>query len=158
VGHGNTEVDVTFAPEVNTSIGNETYGTIDIPVLILNLHIATAAWIKHMASGTGILAVAGRQPFSDYSGKFTVGDQQWKDYTVNADDLYGLIYNWDSYKNKSWFSSSTWLETDLVEAAESGNAYYGIRYDGDVIKRWNYAHRRDYRLAGRGVALRGRVS
>lgn len=51
IGHGNTEVDVTFAPKVNASLGNETYGTIDIPVLILNLHIATAAWIKHLASG-----------------------------------------------------------------------------------------------------------
>lgn len=51
IGHGATEVDVTLAPKVNTSLGNETYGTIDIPVLLFNLQIATAAWIKHLASG-----------------------------------------------------------------------------------------------------------
>ena len=51
IGHGNTEVDVTLAPQVNVSLGNETYGTVDIPVLLLNFHIATAAWLKHLASG-----------------------------------------------------------------------------------------------------------
>lgn len=54
IGHGDTEVDITKSPAVDMSLGNETYGTIDIPVLILNLQIATAAWIKHMASGAEV--------------------------------------------------------------------------------------------------------
>lgn len=48
-GHGGNEVDIVARPEVDMSLGNETYGSIDIPVLLLNIHIATCAWIKMMA-------------------------------------------------------------------------------------------------------------
>jgi len=49
-GHGGTSVDLTYQPVVNTELGNETYGSIDIPVLLLNFQVATAAWIKKEAN------------------------------------------------------------------------------------------------------------
>jgi uncharacterized protein YjfI (DUF2170 family) len=50
MGHSNTEVDVTFRPEVTSSLVIENYGSIDIPVLLINLQLATAAFIKELAS------------------------------------------------------------------------------------------------------------
>jgi len=49
-GHGGTSVDLTYQPVVNDELGNETYGSIDIPVLLLNFQVATAAWIKKEAN------------------------------------------------------------------------------------------------------------
>ncbi len=51
LGHSDFEVDLVYQPEPADGLAVETYGTIDIPVLMLNLHLATAAFIKQLASG-----------------------------------------------------------------------------------------------------------
>jgi len=51
LGHSNYEVDITYSPQGISSLAVETYGTIDIPVLLINLQLATAAFIKILASG-----------------------------------------------------------------------------------------------------------
>ncbi len=52
MGHSDFEVDITYQPEVTSGLVVENYGSIDIPVLLINLQIATAAFIKQLA-GTG---------------------------------------------------------------------------------------------------------
>jgi len=49
LGHSDYEVDITYAPENISSLAVETYGSIDIPVLLINLQLATAAFIKILA-------------------------------------------------------------------------------------------------------------
>ena len=51
MGHSDFEVDITYAPQGISSLAVETYGTIDIPVLLINLQLASAAFIKLLASG-----------------------------------------------------------------------------------------------------------
>ena len=50
MGHSDYEVDITYRPQNISSLAVETYGSIDIPVLLVNLQIATAAFIKVLAS------------------------------------------------------------------------------------------------------------
>jgi len=50
LGHSDYEVDITYRPEIISSLAIETYGSIDIPVLLINMQIATAAFIKMLAS------------------------------------------------------------------------------------------------------------
>ncbi len=52
MGHSDYEVDITYQPEITSGLVVENYGSIDIPVLLINLQIATGAFIKHLA-GTG---------------------------------------------------------------------------------------------------------
>lgn len=52
LGHSDYEVDITRSPQNISTLAVETYGSIDIPVLMINLQIATAAFIKHLASGS----------------------------------------------------------------------------------------------------------
>jgi len=49
LGHAGNEVEITYQPEIVSSLTTETYGSIDIPVLLINLQIATAAFIKQLA-------------------------------------------------------------------------------------------------------------
>ncbi len=49
LGHSDYEVDITYQPEITSSLAVETYGSIDIPVLLINLQIATGAFIKQLA-------------------------------------------------------------------------------------------------------------
>ena len=51
IGHSDYEVDITYQPEVTSGLVVENYGSIDIPVLLINLQIATAAFIKQLANG-----------------------------------------------------------------------------------------------------------
>jgi len=51
MGHSDYEVDITYSPQAISTLAVETYGSIDIPVLLINLQIATAAFIKLLASG-----------------------------------------------------------------------------------------------------------
>ncbi len=51
MGHSNYEVDITYQPEITSSLVVENYGSIDIPVLLTNLQLATAAFIKQLAWG-----------------------------------------------------------------------------------------------------------
>jgi hypothetical protein len=53
LGHSDYEVDITYSPQAISSLAVETYGSIDIPVLLINLQIATAAFIKTLASDEG---------------------------------------------------------------------------------------------------------
>jgi hypothetical protein len=50
-GHSDTEVEVSFRPQISSGLAVETYGTIDIPVLLINLQLATAAFLKELAYG-----------------------------------------------------------------------------------------------------------
>ena len=50
LGHSDYEVDITYRPQLVSTLSVETYGSIDIPVLLINLQIATAAFIKILAS------------------------------------------------------------------------------------------------------------
>ena len=50
LGHSDYEVDITYSPQAISSLAVETYGSIDIPVLLVNLQLATAAFIKILAS------------------------------------------------------------------------------------------------------------
>jgi len=50
MGHGDHEVEISYQPRVTSGLVHETYGTIDIPVLLVNLQIATAAFIKILAN------------------------------------------------------------------------------------------------------------
>jgi hypothetical protein len=50
MGHANHEVALKYQPEITSSLVNENYGSIDIPVLLINLQIATGAFIKQLAS------------------------------------------------------------------------------------------------------------
>ncbi len=52
MGHSNYEVDITYQPEITSSLVVENYGSIDIPVLLINLQVATGAFIKQLANGT----------------------------------------------------------------------------------------------------------
>ncbi len=52
MGHSDHEVDITYQPEITSGLVVENYGSIDIPVLLTNLQIATGAFIKQLA-GTG---------------------------------------------------------------------------------------------------------
>ncbi len=49
MGHSNHEVDITYQPEITSGLVVENYGSIDIPVLLINLQIATGAFIKQLA-------------------------------------------------------------------------------------------------------------
>ena len=49
-GHGDHEVEIKYQPRITSGLAVETYGSIDIPVLLINLQIATAAFIKELAS------------------------------------------------------------------------------------------------------------
>jgi hypothetical protein len=49
LGHSDYEVDITFRPQSISSLAVETYGSIDIPVLLINMQIATASFIKILA-------------------------------------------------------------------------------------------------------------
>lgn len=51
IGHGDYEVDVAYQPQFISTLAVETYGSIDIPALLINLQLATAAFIKQLASG-----------------------------------------------------------------------------------------------------------
>jgi len=51
IGHGDTEVEIRFQPQMTSGLVVETYGVIDIPVLLINLQLATAAFIKQLAGG-----------------------------------------------------------------------------------------------------------
>ncbi len=51
MGHSDHEVDITYQPEITSGLVVETYGSIDIPVLLVNLQIATGAFIKQLANG-----------------------------------------------------------------------------------------------------------
>lgn len=51
LGHSDHEVDITFSPQNISTLAVETYGSIDIPVLMINLQLATAAFIKLLAAG-----------------------------------------------------------------------------------------------------------
>jgi hypothetical protein len=51
LGHSDYEVDITYSPQAISSLAVETYGSIDIPVLLINLQLATAAFIKILAAG-----------------------------------------------------------------------------------------------------------
>ena len=61
IGHSNYEVDITFQPEITSGLVVENYGSIDIPVLLINLQIATGAFIKQLA-GTGPYAEGNDHP------------------------------------------------------------------------------------------------
>jgi len=50
LGHGDYEVELTHQPLITSGLASETYGSIDIPALIINLQVATAAFIKMLAS------------------------------------------------------------------------------------------------------------
>jgi hypothetical protein len=50
LGHSDFEVDITYRPQLVSTLSVETYGSIDIPVLLINLQLATAAFIKILAS------------------------------------------------------------------------------------------------------------
>jgi hypothetical protein len=50
IGHAGYEVEITYQPEITSGLTVETYGSIDIPVLLINLQLATAALIKQLAS------------------------------------------------------------------------------------------------------------
>ena len=50
IGHSDYEVEISYQPEISSNLANETYGSIDIPVLLINMHLAAAAFIKHLAS------------------------------------------------------------------------------------------------------------
>ena len=50
LGHHNYEVDLAHRQEAIDDIVLETYGSVDIPVLLINLTIATCALIKDLAS------------------------------------------------------------------------------------------------------------
>ena len=50
MGHSDYEVDITYRPQNISSLAVETYGSIDIPVLLINLQLATAKFIKLLAS------------------------------------------------------------------------------------------------------------
>ncbi len=50
MGHSDYEVDIVFQPEITSGLVVENYGSIDIPVLLINLQIATAAFIKQLAN------------------------------------------------------------------------------------------------------------
>jgi len=50
LGHSDYEVDITYRPQLVSTLSVETYGSIDIPVLLINLTLATAAFIKVLAS------------------------------------------------------------------------------------------------------------
>jgi len=50
LGHSDYEVDITYSPQSISGLAVETYGSIDIPVLLINLQLATAAFIKVLAS------------------------------------------------------------------------------------------------------------
>jgi hypothetical protein len=49
MGHADYGVGLTYQPNVTSGLVNETYGSIDIPVLLVNLQLATAAFIKQLA-------------------------------------------------------------------------------------------------------------
>jgi len=49
MGHSDYEVDIVHSPQDISSLAVETYGSVDIPVLLINLQIATAAFIKILA-------------------------------------------------------------------------------------------------------------
>ncbi len=49
MGHSDHEVDITYQPEITSGLVVENYGSIDIPVLLMNLQIATGAFIKQLA-------------------------------------------------------------------------------------------------------------
>jgi hypothetical protein len=49
MGHGDFEVETTFQPQITSGLAMETYGTIDIPALLINLQLSTAAFIKQLA-------------------------------------------------------------------------------------------------------------
>jgi hypothetical protein len=51
LGHSDHEVDITYSPQNISTLAVETYGSIDIPVLLINLQLATAAFIKILANG-----------------------------------------------------------------------------------------------------------
>ncbi len=51
LGHNDFEVDITRSPQNISTLAVETYGSIDIPVLMINLQLATAALIKILAKG-----------------------------------------------------------------------------------------------------------
>jgi hypothetical protein len=51
MGHSDYEVDITYSPQSISTLAVETYGSVDIPVLLINLQIATAAFIKILANG-----------------------------------------------------------------------------------------------------------
>lgn len=50
MGHGDFEVEITYRPQITSGLANETYGSIDIPALLINLQLSTAAFIKELAS------------------------------------------------------------------------------------------------------------
>ncbi len=50
MGHSDYEVDLTYQPEITSGLVVENYGSIDIPVLLINLQIATGAFIKQLAN------------------------------------------------------------------------------------------------------------
>jgi hypothetical protein len=50
MGHADNRVSLRYRPEITSNLVNETYGSIDIPVLLVNLQLATAAFIKELAS------------------------------------------------------------------------------------------------------------
>ena len=50
LGHGDHEVEISHRPQITSGLATETYGSIDIPVLLFNLQLATAALIKQLAN------------------------------------------------------------------------------------------------------------
>jgi len=50
-GHGDFEVEIQYQPPAASGLAVETYGTIDIPALLVNFQLATAAFIKQLARG-----------------------------------------------------------------------------------------------------------
>jgi hypothetical protein len=48
IGHGNNEVTLTHKPNIHFAV-QETYGTIDVPVLLVNLWLATYAFVASLA-------------------------------------------------------------------------------------------------------------
>ncbi len=50
LGHGNFEVDVAFKQTVDQGLAVETYGTVDIPALLINFTLAASAFIKSLAA------------------------------------------------------------------------------------------------------------
>jgi hypothetical protein len=55
MGHGDHEVEISYRPRVTSGLVVETYGTIDIPTLLVNLQLSTAAFIKHLAGDDKVL-------------------------------------------------------------------------------------------------------
>ncbi len=52
MGHANNRVQITKNPHIqNSGIVNETYGTIEVPKLLMNLQLATAAFVKIASQG-----------------------------------------------------------------------------------------------------------